>query len=179
MKKKLFSLLALLIMAVSGAWAQEPVTEYSVTLAEGTEDADKWTVSPNPAAEGEKVTATYRGTKKVKSVKATVKGDPLATTLISNCYQQMFIGCSSLTAAPDLPAQTLASSCYRQMFNNCSNLASVKCLATNPGTYNQTWLNGAGSQVTGDKIVYTVSTADWSEGNNGIPSGWTRVNIDN
>jgi len=47
---------------------------YSVTLAEGTEDGDKWTISPAEAAEGDKVTVTYSGEKKVKSVKAVKKG---------------------------------------------------------------------------------------------------------
>ena len=46
-------------------------TGYTITLAEGTEDADKWTISANPAEEGATVTVTYNGTKKVKSVKAT------------------------------------------------------------------------------------------------------------
>ena len=49
-------------------------TTYAITLAEGTEDADKWTISPNPAAAGSPVTATYSGEKKVKSVKAVKKG---------------------------------------------------------------------------------------------------------
>jgi len=46
---------------------------YSVTLAEGTEDAGKWTIDPTEAAEGSPVTATYSGEKKVKSVKAVKK----------------------------------------------------------------------------------------------------------
>ena len=54
---------------------------YSVTLAEGTEDAENWSV-PKEAAEGETVTATYGGTKKVKSVKA-VKKASVTYTLIS------------------------------------------------------------------------------------------------
>ena len=55
---------------------------YSVTLAEGTEDADKWTISPAEAAEGAKVTVTYSGEKKVKSVKAVKKAaEPAATDL--------------------------------------------------------------------------------------------------
>ena len=49
---------------------------YSVTLAEGTEDSDKWTISPTEAAEGATVTVTYNGEKKVKSVKAVKKGAP-------------------------------------------------------------------------------------------------------
>ena len=52
---------------------------YSVTMAEGTEDAENWTV-PAEAAEGSPVTATYNGTKKVKSVKA-VKKAPAITDL--------------------------------------------------------------------------------------------------
>ncbi len=46
---------------------------YSVTLAEGTEDFDKWTIEPAEAAEGASVTVTYKGEKKVKSVKAVKK----------------------------------------------------------------------------------------------------------
>ena len=53
--------------------APAPATTYSVTLAEGTEDFDKWTISPTEAAEGETVTVTYSGEKKVKSVKAVKK----------------------------------------------------------------------------------------------------------
>ncbi len=51
---------------------------YKVTLAEGTEDADKWTVTPAEAAttgvaEGTKVTVKYGGEHRVKSVTAVVK----------------------------------------------------------------------------------------------------------
>ena len=57
-------------------------TGYSVTLAEGTEDAGKWTISPTEATEGSPVTVTYSGEKKVKSVKAVKKAaEPAATDL--------------------------------------------------------------------------------------------------
>ena len=47
---------------------------YTVSLAEGTVDADNWTITPAEGAyEGETVTATYNGTKHVKSVKAVKK----------------------------------------------------------------------------------------------------------
>jgi hypothetical protein len=73
-----------------------PATTYSVTLAEGTEDFDKWTISPTEAAEGETVTVTYSGEKKVKSVKAVKKAPapgPVTVTwnspsFISNPYTQ-------------------------------------------------------------------------------------------
>lgn len=105
-----------------------------------------------------------------------------ATQLAAYCYMQMFQGCTVLTTAPVLPAETLDQRCYYQMFRNCEKLATVTCLATsgidqNYSTYN--WLNGAGSQAEGTKTVYTVSTAEWSpDSSAGIPTGWTRVNID-
>jgi hypothetical protein len=48
----------------------KPAPTYTVSLNDGTEDADKWTINPNPAAAGQTVTATYSGTRRVKSVKA-------------------------------------------------------------------------------------------------------------
>ncbi len=48
-------------------------TQYSVTLAEGTDDAGNWTISPATAEEGQTVTIKYNGTKKVKSVTAVKK----------------------------------------------------------------------------------------------------------
>ena len=44
-----------------------------------------------------------------------------ATTLSTGCYKNMFQGCRSLTAAPELPATTLADYCYTGMFVNCIN----------------------------------------------------------
>ena len=50
----------------------EYATTYSVTLAEGTEDADKWTITPKEGlSEGDQVTIQYNGRLKVKGVKAT------------------------------------------------------------------------------------------------------------
>ena len=103
-----------------------------------------------------------------------------ATQLAAYCYYSMFQGCTALTAAPELPATELAQYCYYQMFRDCSKLATVTCLATsgiNQSGSTANWLRGAGSQVQGTKTIYTVSTADWPSGNNGIPSGWTRANV--
>jgi hypothetical protein len=106
-----------------------------------------------------------------------------ATELAAHCYNSMFNGCSALTAAPVLPATNLVMYCYYAMFNYCQKLATVTCLATsgiaqdNSTSY---WLNVAGSDVQGTKTVNTASDAIWpSDDPNGIPSGWTRVNIDN
>ena len=44
---------------------------YTVSMKDGVKDADKWTISPNPAAEGSPVTIQYTGRLKVKGVTAT------------------------------------------------------------------------------------------------------------
>ena len=51
-----------------------------------------------------------------------------ATSLASCCYANMFYGCKSLTAAPALPATNLALSCYSNMFNGCTNLTAAPAL---------------------------------------------------
>ena len=51
-----------------------------------------------------------------------------ATTLVANCYKQMFQGCTSLTTAPELPATTLANYCYQNMFDGCASLTAAPVL---------------------------------------------------
>ncbi len=49
-------------------------TGYTVTLAEGTEDAANWTIEPNAGLNGgETVTITYNGTKRIQSITAVKK----------------------------------------------------------------------------------------------------------
>lgn len=69
-KKKLSILTALMLMTATWAVAQSP---YSVTLKEGTEDAGHWTIDPTSAEAGVPVSATYSGSKHVKSVKYVKK----------------------------------------------------------------------------------------------------------
>ena len=90
-QKRLLTMLVLLVAVVTGAWAQEPAT-YNITIAEGTEDADKWTISPNPAPEGAPVTATYSGEKKVKSVKAVKKASGPEVTTFSELQAVLSAG---------------------------------------------------------------------------------------
>ena len=51
---------------------------YTVSLKDGVKDADKWTISPNPAEEGQTVTLQYNGRLKVKGVTATSDEKPAA-----------------------------------------------------------------------------------------------------
>ena len=83
-KTRLLLLLALLMTAATGAWAQEPATTYSVKMKDGTQDAKNWSIASGEksakgdAADGltglkekDAVTLTYTGRLKVKGVKAT------------------------------------------------------------------------------------------------------------
>ena len=47
------------------------------------------------------------------------------TTLVGGCYKAMFYGCTSLKTAPELPATTLEQACYLGMFQNCTSLTSA------------------------------------------------------
>lgn len=49
-------------------------------------------------------------------------------TLIEGCYKWMFMNCTSLTTAPELPATELAESCYEGMFMNCTSLTKASNL---------------------------------------------------
>ena len=48
-----------------------------------------------------------------------------ATTLATYCYSLMFLGCTNLKTAPELPATTLANYCYESMFRNCTSLTQA------------------------------------------------------
>ena len=96
----------------------------------------------------------------------------------NSCYSGLFMSCKSLVKAPDLVATLLSKSCYMFMFSGCTNLKYIKCLATNISASNCTneWVRGVSS--TGD--FYTPASTTWSSGISGIPSGWTRhdINLD-
>ena len=81
-------------------------TKYAVALAEGTVDAANWAIAPAEAAEGAKVTATYSGSKHVKSVTAIVKAaEPIS--LIVNPEVGQVIGADGKNYA-DAAAATAA-----------------------------------------------------------------------
>ena len=89
-RNKLLLLLALLLTAATGAWAQEPTT-YSVKMKDGTVDAKNWSIASGEKSatgdaadgltglsEGDAVTLQYNGRLKVKGVKATSDAAPAA-----------------------------------------------------------------------------------------------------
>ena len=73
--------------------------------------------------------------------------------MASYCYNSMFQGCTSLTAAPSLPATTLANNCYNSMFYLCTK---IKLSTTASGTYTKSYRipkNGTGTTASG-ALVY-------------------------
>ncbi len=97
-----------------------------------------------------------------------------ATNLTTYCYNQMFMQ-TAITSAPELPAKTLGDYSYNQMFYQCSLLNYIKCLATNISATGctQGWVNGVASSGT---FVKNSKMTSWTNGNNGIPTGWTIQN---
>ena len=62
------------IKLIAAAAPTPAATGYTVTLAEGTEDAENWTIEPNAGLNGgETVTITYNGSKRIQSVTAVKK----------------------------------------------------------------------------------------------------------
>ena len=95
-----------------------------------------------------------------------------STTLSDSCYYYMFNGCTSLTTAPELLATTLVSRCYNNMFYECPSLNYIKCLATDISAELclYSWVNGVARTGT---FVKAASMSDWTRDENGIPEGWT------
>ena len=98
-----------------------------------------------------------------------------ATSLKRFCYTAMFEDCINLIQAPELIATTLSHKCYENMFINCSKLNYIYCAAADVSsdTYTSNWVNGVSPTGTFKKS----SSANWSTGTSGIPSGWTIENI--
>jgi len=63
-------------VVISGGSEPAAATTYTVSLKDNVKDADKWTISPNPAEEGQTVTLQYTGRLKVKGVTATSDAAP-------------------------------------------------------------------------------------------------------
>ena len=81
-----------------------------------------------------------------------------ATTLASNCYEAMFLRCTSLTTAPELPATTLAQSCYYAMFYGCTSLTTAPALPATTVASNcyQNMFNGCSSLTTAPQLPATT-----------------------
>ena len=101
-----------------------------------------------------------------------------ALNLTEYCYKCMFTNCTSLTTSPILPAVKLAKECYIWMFDGCTKLNYITCMAKDISADSCTsyWVTDVSSSGT----FIRARNVDWSvkTGNNGIPSGWTVIEVD-
>jgi len=99
-----------------------------------------------------------------------------ATTLNTYCYQQMFYGCVSLRKAPDLPAKGLQSNCYYQMFYGCGLIDGIRMLGSEYVSSSNVftdWLKNVAPVGTLYKSsLLTTNMVPL------IPAGWSVVNVD-
>lgn len=94
----------------------------------------------------------------------------------SACCESMFAGCTSLVNGPELPATSISGDCYAHMFSGCTSLMSIKCMATS-GTGTNGWVEGVNTY---DGVFEGSDNYDWeglTDGDNGVPSNWSRANI--
>lgn len=103
-------------------------------------------------------------------------------TLTPNCFESMFMGCTSLVYAPVLPAKTLVDGCYKNMFNECNSLIFIKALfESNPNDY-PTATEGWVLNVASEGTFVMSKDASFSEsefrGISGIPEQWSVVSSD-
>ena len=132
-----------------------------------------------------------------------MKAPLLLNALADNCYIYMFVDCTSLTKAPELPATTLADYCYYDMFRNCTSLVKSPALPATTGFSYSDWtycyygmFNGCTAlnevHVSATSIIadrhtkgwltrvpttgdfYCDPNASWTSGASGIPYGWKR-----
>ena len=93
----------------------------------------------------------------------------------SNTFQNLFQGNTNIyhDNGKDLvlPATKLRNQCYYNMFNGCTNLNYIKCLATDISAKDCTtnWLKSTAKKGTFVK----AEGVTWTEGDSGIPNGWT------
>lgn len=107
----------------------------------------------------------------------TAEPDILATSLAESCCERMFTGCSSMTNSPVLLSETLVESCYAYMFNGCTSLENITCLATDLSALYCTgdWVADVAETGT---FTCANSSVNWTEGEDGIPYGWTVENYE-
>lgn len=71
-----------------------------------------------------------------------------ATKLAPYCYKNLFENCQSLTSAPALPATTMATGCYQGMFNSCKHLTTAPTLpAKKLATYSYRYMFSSCSKL--------------------------------
>ena len=150
---------------------------YSVTLADGTEDADKWTISPKSEglSENEVVTVTYNGEKKVKSVKAVKKGAatiPVTSITLNKTETSIEVGSTETLSVTEVAPDNATDKTYTWKTSDASKATvdqdgKVTAVAAGTVTIYAEANDGSGVKgnctvtVTPATITVTINQSDW------------------
>ena len=78
-----------------------------------------------------------------------------------SCFAGMYMNCTSLTAAPELPATSLADSCYNYMFSGCSSLIQSPAIKTyTPNLYAFSYMLNTLSYTT---YKWSLTSCNWPD----------------
>lgn len=109
---------------------------------------------------------------------ADVSGIKLnAEELTVDCYREFFRECPALTKIPVLPAKTLVQECYRQMLSE-SGVTEVVCYAEEIPNGKNCLTEWMSKLVSETGTFYKVKGVNYPRNANGIPSGWTVVEME-
>ena len=120
----------------------QPAPTYAITLAEDTEEADKWTISSAEAIKGSTITATYSGTKKVIGMTVTKRVSLAYPIVISEVTDEAYIG--SVVAADGYVYATIDD------VDNASKTAVAKICYVGSETGDATYNHGLALALSND-----------------------------
>ena len=194
-KNKLLLLLALLLTAATGAWAQESATTYSVKMKDGTVDAKNWSIASGEksakgdAADGltglsekDAVTLTYNGRLKVKGVKATSDAAPAAVPVtaitLNKTATSIKVGATETLSVTAVAPDDATDKTYTWKTSDESKATvdqdgKVTAVAAGTVTIYAEANDGSGVKgncavtVTPATITVTINQSDWGNGYSG------------
>ena len=149
MRKKLLSLLVLLMVAVTGAWAQRLYLEVNGTAATLKYSANEADYSGKPSFTG----TMWQNASGFKASVETITVDASCENFAGDKLQGLFAACTKLTSITGLGTiNTTNVTTMQTMFNNCSSLASLDLSGFNTAnvTTMQNMFSGCSSLETVD-----------------------------
>lgn len=95
---------------------------------------------------------------------ALTSAPELPATTVSgwSTYDKMFKGCTSLVAAPDLPASSLSRGCYANMFEGCTSLLAapaIKVTSVNQNAMTSMFEGCTSLSTAGDVAINVTSSS--------------------
>lgn len=100
------------------------------------------------------------------------------TTIGENGFFGVFSSCTNLINGVDLSKIiNITTNSIQSLYFLCNKLETVTApnVQTWNTSYTSSWLSFAGGEATGTKTAYVPAGVEIPETDNGVPSGWTRV----